>query len=125
MKSINNASAIAGNSSTAGSSSRVGCESPPTLLTLEASKGGNVAGITEDHRYELLQRLPRWRITYIDLYLDDRGSLVEIAVNIPLSECYPDDPEGYALALGRLNLDGVHHEGGGAAPVHVLRPAGA
>jgi len=61
----------------------------------------------------------------IDLYLEQGDDLEPIAVNVPLAECYPDDPEGLALAEIGLTLNGIHFDGGGAAPVHVMRPAGA
>lgn len=58
----------------------------------------------------------------IDLY-DDEGNI--LAASVPLSDCYPGDHGSLAFAAVALTLDAVHVEGGGAAPIHVLRPAGA
>lgn len=44
--------------------------------------------------------------------------------NVDLSECYPDDAEGYAVALAALRATGQHIEGGGAAAVcYITRAA--
>lgn len=49
------------------------------------------------------------------------GIAVEGAV--PLAECFPDDPDGYAVAVADLMRIGEHRGGGGAAPEYHLKLA--
>lgn len=56
----------------------------------------------------------------VDIYCD--GWLEQSGV--PLSECFPDDPEGYAEAHRDLLVSDKHRCGGGAQPTFDLRRCG-
>lgn len=65
---------------------------------------------------------PARPLTLVDLY--DGGDNI-IAASVPLEDCFPDDRPGQIRAAIEIALSGIHTTGGGAAPVHVLRSAGA
>lgn len=46
-----------------------------------------------------------------------------VMTDVNLADCYPDDPDGLAVAEANLEASGEHMEGGGAMAVSYLRRA--
>lgn len=80
-----------------------------TEFQLEASKGGNVPGVTEDHRYEMLESLQSLRSTIADLSAAKRCGHCGMRVG---SQQACVRPWTYDAAKDRC----VHPEGEGAKP---------
>jgi len=56
----------------------------------------------------------------VNLYNDPDGA--PYATDVPLSECFPDDPEALAQALNAIETQGQVWTGGGAGqPVFIAR----